>query len=126
MKTIQLLGDTRTLKVPRSMTVCYEIWQAGGTNYPRALAAALGVCLVEIDPREPTVTKRYTGEVLPYGAAVMDELVAKGATPGEVMAAGAVAYGLLYDKAHPTPTEEEVAAAEAPFVGADSTSPPST
>lgn len=126
MKTIQILGQTRTLKAPRSVTVCYEVWAAAGTNVHRAFAAALGVCLVEINPREPTISAKYRADVMAYGAAVLDELVAKGATPAQVIAAGAEAYSVLHEIAAPVPTEEEVADAEAPFDGEGSTSPPST
>ena len=126
MKTISLLGVTRTLRAPRSVTVCYEIWVTGPRNSTRALAAALGACLIEFDPKEPTISTRYSGDVMAYGAAVMDELVKKGAKPGEVTAAGLAAYQMLEEIASPAPSEEEVAAAEAPFAEAAATSPPST
>ncbi len=126
MQTVEILGETRALKAPRSVTVCYEIWVAGPRNSTRALAAALGVCLIEPNPKEPTISTRYAGDVMAYGAAVMDELVKKGARPAEVTAAGMVAYQLLEEVASPTPTEEEVAAAEGPFVATGQTSPPST
>ena len=37
MKTVSILGETRALKAPRSVTVCYEIWVAGPRNSTRAL-----------------------------------------------------------------------------------------
>lgn len=96
------------LTLPKSFSVRLDVVGAAGRNAVRACAAALGVCWQ--GPGKPKQSlERHGYDVLAYGGAVMDELVAHGATAKQVIDAGREALELISES---IPTDEEVTATE--------------
>lgn len=106
------LGDkSHPIVLPPSFALRHEIIAAGATNMPRAACAALGVSVPALRLRA-----RYNFAPLPYGGAVLDELVARGLKADEVFRAAAEVYSLAVDA---TITDDEVKAAEGNSGGAE-------
>ena len=108
MDTVNLGGAEVRLGLPKSYSVCFDVVVAAGQNTLRAFCAALGLCWQgKGRPRARYDASGYNA--LAYGGQVLDELVARGLTPGEVHAAGAIAFNLMAEQII---TEDEVADAE--------------
>lgn len=85
-------GVPLEIVIPTSLAERWEIvilGQEDGTR-PRAMAAALGASW----PRFRRL-HRYTGNPLAYGEIVLNTLLAQGVAIGDILAAGAAAYGLI-------------------------------
>lgn len=114
-KKVQLGAHELELRPPPSVTVRYEIAAARspGARAPhRALAAALAVCCPQVAAW--VGGPPFDGDVLAYGARVLDHLINEGARLREVLAAGREAWSLC---AGSLPDEAEVQAT-ADFSGA--------
>lgn len=106
MKTL-ISNKTVVLQLPRSFALRNEIAAAGITNLHRAVVAALGVCWQ--GSGRPSTRYETSYSPLIYGAAVTDELTARGIPWAEIFAAGVVAYTYVCDS---LPRENEVARIE--------------
>lgn len=98
--TVHLGSIEIKLVPPTSYSIRYETSISAANNQLRAFAAALGLCSATAGKRDKLQIKaRYTDSFNPlqYGGEVLDELVARGYTTVEVMAAGVVAYGVISD-----------------------------
>jgi hypothetical protein len=111
------LGDwVIPLRAKGGASATWDIVQLGAAVQTRNLgyAAALGFMWENTtNPRYPLRAryKQMGRRWADYGAAVIDELIAKGIPMGEVYAAGALAWYCMYDASALFPKEEEVVAA---------------
>lgn len=99
---LQMVGRAEPYRVelgpPRSVAAAYEVVVAVGQgNQARAFAAALGMCWRS----EERPGGEYEYDVAAYGGRVIDQLAARGVMPGQVIAAGAVAFNLLAEQVIP-------------------------
>lgn len=101
---VTLLGKTFALSGVKSFATRNEVVASGGQNPTRALAAALGLSL---PPSAIRLKTKYGPpfDPLTYGGEVIDELLERGSTILEVIAAGEVAYTAM---ARSLPSFEEV------------------
>jgi hypothetical protein len=107
MTTVTLKGVEVELKPPASLAAAYDVAAAAGKNSMRGLAAALGLCWDGKQRLRSDFTSTYNA--LEFGGQVFDELLAWGAKPEEIQAAGAAALVLACDS---LPSADEVDAAE--------------
>jgi len=96
---------TVTLKKPSSFMSAREVTIAVGVSALRGLGAALGVCWSGKPLKATLAGCKY--DMLAYGGAVVDELVALGVSEGEIYEGGKHALDLVISA---IPREEEVAA----------------
>ena len=96
-----------TLKKPVSFMSAREVTVAIGVSALRGLGAALGVCWASKPLKASLVGCKY--DMLAYGGAVVDELVAAGVTEAEIYTAGKHALDLVIEA---LPREQEVATVE--------------
>lgn len=90
----RLAGADLVLVAPGSLAERWDVAilaQTEGQSH-RARAAALGLCWPRYRRRYP-----YAGNAVAYGGAVIDHLLAEGATIGEILVAGAEAYMVCLD-----------------------------
>lgn len=111
------------LVIPESLGQCAELVQATAYNETRGAAACLAACWRGMGrPKASLRDNRY--DVLVFGQRVLDELLGRGVSLRQVLAAGQEAFGLVYDA---VPKEPDVEEAEGNFEGEEgSTSPSST
>ena len=102
-------GVALVLQPPSSLALAYDVCGVADANANRACWAALAVCYRGGPLRITETLKAHRYDVLEFGGAVFDELVAAGHDPKDLTAAGIASLklitGLLADP-------EEVAAAE--------------
>lgn len=100
------------LAPPASITIRTELVAASQDNAARAKAAALGACWRgKGRPKARYADHGYNP--MRYGAAVLEELVARGVAPLQVLAVGGMALSLCFEGV--IPGEDEVAAATERF-----------
>jgi len=100
---------------PPSMALRFDVLNAVGTNEGRANAAALGLCWESGGTSgAPAKWAQYGYNTLAYGGAVLDELVKRGVSIGEIANAG---YAAFLHLTAALPTGGAVQAAE-DFTGA--------
>ena len=92
------------LKRPSSFMVAREVTIAIGQNALRGLGAALGVCWGGKSLKATYAGSKY--DMLAYGGAVVDELVALGVPEAHIYEAGRQAIDIIVAA---LPREEEVA-----------------
>ena len=103
---------TVELRKPASFMISREVTVALGSNALRGLGAALGACWGAKPLKATLAGCKY--DMLAYGGAVVDELVALGVPESDVSAAGSKAVDIIVAS---LPREEEVATAEGFTVG---------
>lgn len=92
--TIAPLGSERIpLRPPKSLASCYDIVLSAQTNPQRAFAASLGMCWV--GPGKPRAKYERSFSPLQYGGEVLDELLSRGISIGDIQTAGILAFGLV-------------------------------
>jgi hypothetical protein len=107
-----------TLKKPSSFMAAREVTIAVGTSALRGLGAALGVCWSSKPLKASLAGYKY--DMLAYGGAVVDELVALGVSEGEIYEGGKHALDLVIAA---IPREEEVATAAGFTEGTEPSTP---
>lgn len=107
-----------TLKKPTSFMSAREVTIAVGTSALRGLGAALGVCWGSKPLKATLAGCKY--DMLAYGGAVVDELVALGVSEGEIYEGGKHALDLVITA---LPREEEVATAAGFIEGTEPSTP---
>ena len=112
-------GKAVPFTVPTSWTVCYEVSSAAAISPLRAFGAALGLAWAGL--HKPKA--KYRGNVLAYGAEVLDELRARGISAAELHAAGAEVWRAMNESLPEEPEVEEAAGNSEPPKGAE---PPGT
>lgn len=97
----KLGGETVVLQVPKRLSVRFDV-QAGLADsggrlqmLQRVVAAALALCWPTFTAKKDT--PRYTGDLLEYGAQVIDFLGARGVTIEEIWTHGGPALKLCTD-----------------------------
>lgn len=115
MPTVTLGKRTFELRAPPSYSAQRDILGATRGSYPRAMAAALGLCCPELarDKRLKIAAYETDYNPLAFGGRVQDALIGAGIPREQIDEAGGVAYNLIAEAW--APTEGEVSAAEAPF-----------
>ena len=73
-------------KVPRRASICQDIYSAATTNPNRALAAAVGLSMLNNRPQANY--QRLGCSTVVYGGAVLDEMVERGWNPTDVLIVG--------------------------------------
>ena len=105
--TVKIGRREVALTPPPSMSILLDVAHLGTRNWTRACAAALGVCWR--GPGRPTVSYKACGyDPAEYGGKVLDQLIERGESLGELTTAGAVAY-VLVGEALPEVDATEVA-----------------
>ena len=95
------------LKKPTSFMICREVTLAVGQNALRGMGAALGACWGAKPLKATVAAHKY--DMLAYGGAVVDELVAIGVPEAHIYEAGRQALDLIIAT---IPREDEVATTE--------------
>ena len=107
-----------TLRKPISFMSAREVTIAVGTSALRGLGAALGVCWASKPLKATLAGCKY--DMLAYGGAVVDELIALGVSEGEIYEGGKHALDLVIAA---IPREEEVATAAGFTEGTEPSTP---
>lgn len=107
-KTVKLGDATIPLKMPESHALRWDIMALGGSNFPRACAAALGACWH--GKTRPKVTYGQCGYAAgEFGGRVIDLLVSQGHQVSAIVEAASDIYLAVSESVLP---EAEVQAAE--------------
>jgi hypothetical protein len=107
MSSINLGRHTVNLVKPSSFATMRDVTIAVGQHALRGLCAALGVCWGS-KPLKVT-PGAHKWDMLSYGGAVLDELMALGIPESEIYAAGKIALDIILEA---IPREDEVASTE--------------
>ena len=89
-KTVKVGQREVTISLPKSLSVRFDVAAFYPSNPTRACAAALGLCWGGLG--RPKAKYESTYSIGAYGGEVFDELVQRGVSPAEIVAAGSTAF----------------------------------
>lgn len=120
--SVTLGSETVPIRLPGPFALRLDLFHAAGRNSRRGCVAALGLSWGGESPLRTTIRRFGDDDILAYGGAVTDELIARGYSWSEIRNAGTYVWSLIADSVTPLlemPTPAEVQTAE-DFIGAPS------
>jgi hypothetical protein len=111
MKTVKVGARTVDLVPPKSYSLAFDIVSATDKPSLRLFGAAFGACFPRTERMLKITPAQHGYDVLGYGGAVVDALLAQGVSSEDIIAAGAAALELCSSVLAGV-TEQEVAAEE--------------